>query len=81
MEKNLQEYMKQLALQITKEKQEMWRSGFAEGSVTTCAVLYKTLLAGGVEESNVIFLILKDIAAKQGCTDLKKIVEEIGDAK
>lgn len=55
---------------MEKELQEMYKQGYAAGAVSTCGILYKTFQIAGLEETNMLFAILKDLASKNGCPDL-----------
>jgi hypothetical protein len=67
---------------MQKELQEMYKQGCAAGAVLTCGTLYRTFQIAGLEETNILFTILKDLAEKNGCKDLKKYVEDMkGDKK
>lgn len=63
---------------ITKEQIEnAYRGGFRDGAVTSAAIIYKTFLLGGLEKTNILFSILKDIAQKYGCEDLDAYVTKM----
>lgn len=66
---------------MQKELQEMYMQGRAAGAVSTCGILYKTFQIAGLEETNMLFAILKDLAEKNGCKDLKKYVAEMKGGK
>ena len=59
----------------------VWKEGYEEGTITTCAILYKTLLNAGLEETNILYLILKDLAATFGCQDLTEYMNNMTDKK
>lgn len=59
----------------------VWKEGYEAGTLTTCAILYKTLLNAGLEETNILYLILKDLAATYGCQDLTEYMNNMTDKK
>ena len=80
--KDLTKDIETLKAAMQKELQEMYMQGCAAGAVSTCGILYKTFQVAGLEETNMLFTILKDLAEKNGCKDLKKYVEDMkGDKK
>ena len=74
---NLTEDVDKLKATMQKELQEMYMQGYAAGVVSTCGILYKTFQLTGLEETNMLFAILKDLAEKNGCKDLKQYVAEM----
>ena len=72
LEKDLGSLKEMVKAEIEKD----WRDGFNAGSLNTCYVLYRTFQSVGLEETNMLFTILKDIAKNTGCEDLKKYVED-----
>ena len=75
---NKQEKMEQMLKETFSDAvQRAYIEGAKQGSITTAAILYNVLAGMGLEETNVIFDILKDIANKHGCTDLKAECEKI----
>ncbi len=73
-EKNLFEDMKDI---LKEQVKEAYMEGIHQGSITTCAVLYTTLSAAGLEETNLLFDLLRDIAKQNGCEDLPAVVERL----
>ena len=69
--------MSKLKDMVKEEVNKAWREGFSQGTILTCATLYKTFSLSGLESGNVLFAILKDIARGQGCEDLEKEVERM----
>lgn len=65
--------------EITKEQlMNAFNDGVKQGVKTTCLVLYRTFLMSGLEPTNVLFLILEDLAAKQGgCADIKAEIKQM----
>ena len=59
----------------------VWKEGYEAGTVMTCSILYKTLLNAGLEETNILYLILKDLAATYGCQDLIGYMDNMTDKK
>jgi hypothetical protein len=66
---------------VKEEVNKAWKDGFSQGTILTCATLYKTFSLAGLEGSNVLFAILKDIAKGQGCGDLEAKVAEMKGGK
>jgi hypothetical protein len=50
--------------------------GAKAGAIGVCRTLYETFTAAGLEQDNILFLMLKDIAKANGCEDLVKYCEE-----
>ena len=66
-DKNLFEGMKG-ALQ--EQIKKAYIEGANQGAINTCAIVYATLSTAGLETSNFLFDILRDIATSHGCADL-----------
>ena len=62
------------------ELKDMWIQGYNKGTISTCAILYKTFLMSGWDESNVLFVILKDMAERAGCKDINAAVADLSTA-
>ena len=78
----LTEDVDKLKATMQKKLQDMYMEGYTVGAVSTCGILYRTFQLVGLEETNMLFTILKDLAEKNGCKDLKKYVEDMkGDKK
>ena len=77
-DKNLFEGMKE-ALQEQIKKAYM--EGANQGAISACAIIYATMSAAGLEETNFLFDMLRDIARKHGCEDLAKVAAEIMNSK
>ena len=61
--------------QIVKDEiKNAFLEGAKAGTVSTCAILYETFTKAGLEESNVLFALLKDIAQHNGCPDLVEYI-------
>lgn len=61
--------------QIVKDEiKNAFLEGAKAGSVSTCAVLYETFTKAGLEETNILFTLLKDIAQQNGCADLVEYI-------
>lgn len=71
---NLFEGLKDL---MREQMKEAYMEGAHHGSVTTCAVIYRTMEAAGLEEDNFLFLILKDLAKQHGCDDLVEVADKL----
>lgn len=64
--------MDQVKATIKEQMNKVWREGYSTGAVTTCAILYRTFANAGLEKTNIIYTILKDMAASEGCQDLEE---------
>jgi hypothetical protein len=73
--------MNKLKDMVKEEVNKAWKDGFSNGTILTCATLYKTFSLVGLESSNLLFTILKDIAKSQGCEDLEAKVAEMKGGK
>ena len=62
--------LKELKINVQKEIKEAFLNGAKEGSITTIATLYGVILDLGLDESNLIFTIMRDLAEKNGCKDI-----------
>lgn len=62
---------------MREQMKEAYMEGAHQGSVTTCAVIYQTMRAAGLEEDNVLFLILKDLAKQNGCDNLAEVADKL----
>jgi hypothetical protein len=62
---------------MREQMKEAYMEGAHRGSVTTCAVIYQTMKADGLEEDNFLFLILKDLAHQHGCDNLAEEAEKL----
>lgn len=62
---------------MREQMKEAYMEGAHQGSVTTCAVIYQTMKAAGLEEDNVLFLILKDLAKQNGCDNLAEVADKL----
>lgn len=74
---NSQEYFDKLKEQFQEKVQEAYMEGAHQGAITTAALIYNIMLGVGLEESNILFTILKDIAKKHGCDDITPVVEKL----
>lgn len=72
--KNLFEDMK---AELQKQIQDAFKEGARNGAVSTCATLYATMQIVGLEEDNLLFTLLKDIAKKNGCEDLPAVAAKL----
>ena len=66
---------------IKQQIQEAYTQGAHEGSIATAATLYSIMLSIGLEEDNIFFDILKDLAKRHGCEDLKAYLENLNTNK
>ena len=62
---------------LTEQLKEAYMDGAHQGAITTCAVLYHTMLTAGLEEDNFFFSILKDMAKMHGCEDIHAEIAEL----
>ena len=62
---------------LRKQMHDSFMDGVKQGSITTCAIVYETMRAAGLEEDNFLFLMLKEMAKKHGCLDLAEEVAKM----
>lgn len=62
---------------VQKQIKEAYMEGAHQGAITTCAIIYSTMRSCGLEEENFLFDILRDLASKHGCEDLKAAAERL----
>lgn len=62
---------------MRKQTKDAYIEGAHRGSITTCAIIYATMRAAGLEEDNFLFYILKDLAKQHGCEDLPALAEKM----
>jgi predicted phage-related endonuclease len=62
---------------IQEQIKEAYLQGSDVGSVTTCAIIYKTMSDMGLEKTNFLFSMLRDIAAAHKCDNLEETVKEM----
>ena len=77
MSDNSKDLFEDLKGLMTEQLREAYMEGAHKGSVTTCAILYATMKAAGLEEEDLLFALLKDIAHQHGCDDLAAIADEL----
>lgn len=53
--------------------EQLYKNGYKQGVINTCAVLYAAMQIGGVEKENPLYPILIDIAKHQGCDNLVEV--------
>ena len=56
---------------------EAYIEGIHKGVETACAIIYQTMKTAGLEESNLLFYILKDLAKQYGCEDLPTLANKL----
>ena len=61
---------------VKTEIKNAFLDGAKAGAIGVCRTLYETFAAAGLEQDNILFLMLKDIAKANGCEDLVKYCEE-----
>ena len=69
--------MEKLKELLQTQFKESYMEGVHQGAITTCAVIYHTMKVAGLEENNILFVILADLAQKHGCKDLTPIIEKL----
>ena len=74
---NEQSIFDKLKEQFQEKVQEAYIAGAHEGAITTAAILYNIMKTVGLEETNILFSILKDIAHQHGCEDLNEVAERL----
>lgn len=63
---------------IKKDIEKAYKDGSATGAVIVCATLYRVLKEMGLNEDNILYDILKDLAKNQGnCDDLPAYIEKM----
>jgi tRNA threonylcarbamoyladenosine modification (KEOPS) complex Cgi121 subunit len=62
---------------VQRQIKEAYMEGAHHGATTTCAIIYQTMKAAGLEEDNFLFLILKDLAKQHGCDDLAEVADKL----
>ena len=67
----------ELKEKFKKQVQEAYRTGANEGAISPAFIIYDFLVQLGLEKSNIIFNLLKDIAKKHGCEDLDEYAKKI----
>ena len=55
---------------MQQQMKEAYMEGIHKGAETTCAIIYQTMKMAGLEEDNILFYMLNDIARQHGCEDL-----------
>ena len=76
-EKNEQQFVEDMKELVRQQIKDAYLEGANRGAVTTCAILYSTMLYAGLDENNIIYIILKDLASQHGCADLMAEVEKM----
>ena len=78
---HLDEMTEQLKNNIKKQLDEAYKEGVKQGAIITAATIYKVMKLTNLEETNIFFQILCDIAKRNGCDDLASYVKALGDNK
>ena len=73
-ENNLFEEMKAA---IQAQIKEAYMDGVHQGAITTCAIIYGTMRAAGLEETNFLFDMLRDISKQHGEENLAAIADRL----
>lgn len=55
---------------MQQQMKEAYMEGIHKGAEITCAIIYQTMKMAGLEEDNILFYMLNDIARQHGCEDL-----------
>lgn len=71
---NIMEGLKEI---VHKQISEAFMEGAHQGSITTCAVIYSTMMTAGLEADNFLFEMLKDLAKQHGCENLHEVAERL----
>jgi hypothetical protein len=66
---------------LRKQLKEAYLEGANQGAISTCAIIYNTMTAVGLEEDNFLICMLKDIANQRGCEDLAKFSKLMRESK
>jgi len=67
----------ELKEKFKKQIQEAYLMGANEGAISTAFIIYDFLINLGLEKSNIIFNLLRDIAQKHGCENLDEYAKKI----
>lgn len=71
---NLFGELKELMQQQIKEA---YMEGIHKGAEVTCAIIYQTMKIAGLEEDDLLFYMLNDIARQHGCEDLAAVAAKL----
>lgn len=74
---NYEQLMKDMRNFFQEEVKNAYLEGAHQGAITTCATIYATMRAAGLEEGNFLFTILKDCAHMHGCEDLEGVIQKL----
>ena len=76
-EKNEQQFVEDMKELVRQHIKDAYLEGVNRGAITTCAIIYSTMLYAVLEEGNIIYVILKDLAQQHGCNNLLAEVEKM----
>jgi hypothetical protein len=62
---------------VHQQIKKAYMEGAHQGAINVCSIIYSTLLTAGLEETNFLFDILRDIAESHGCHNLSEEVKHI----
>jgi 2-hydroxy-3-keto-5-methylthiopentenyl-1-phosphate phosphatase len=69
--------MDKLKEDVKNEVSNAYKQGAKDGTILTCATIYRVLEMTNLSKDNILFNILKDLAARQGCEDLASKAKEL----
>lgn len=69
--------MDKLKEDVKNEVSNAYKQGAKDGTILTCATIYRVLEMTKLSKDNILFNILKDLAARQGCEDLSAKAKEL----
>ena len=73
-EKNIYEELKK---NVHKQLMEAFKEGAKEGAIMTCVTIYRVMKTWGLEETNLLYTLLKDIAKQNGCDSLEEKIGQV----
>lgn len=71
-----EEYFKKFKENFLQQIKDAYMEGAHQGAILTTAIIFTTMRKAGLEEDNILFDILKDIAKTHGCEDLPTYAKE-----
>ena len=72
-----EEYFKKFKENLLEQMKDVYMDGVHQGSITTSAIIFSVMRKAGLEEHNILFDMLKDIAKTHGCEDLATYAENL----
>lgn len=61
---------------VKEEIKNAFLQGVDTGAVSVCGIIYETFIKAGLESDNILFTIVKDIAAAHNCDNLEEYIEK-----